>query len=205
MYTPIHAFPSITTPLILVLTRCIIGECASVFEYLLVKMRRKGKTLHPLGVRNGVFEPRHEDSIDCMNDTVFTDDIGRVWCPARVVVKLADQGLIRIDLAKFVLAFQFVPTQSFEFAHQLVRVEILGNNVSFDDFLCQNSVEILNSGVGRSEDSKRTIPSKKFCTFGLIDGGLERIKVVVSLDIRGLSVLQSSEVTVTDGRPFHIP
>lgn len=140
-----------------------------------------------------------------MNDSVVADGVSGVVCPTGVVVELANQDIIHINLAIFSLSFKLVTIEGFQLSFQLVSVQILGDDVTFNNFLGQNTIKILNGGIRRSEDSKWAVPPKNLGAFGLVDGGLESIKVVVFLDIRGLSVLQNRKVTVTDAGAFHVP
>jgi len=181
-----------------------LRERASIFENPLVQVRLKGKALHPLGVSSGSLPAGREHGVDRVNDPVVTDGVGGIGRAAGVIVELAYQGVIRVNLPELGFASDLVAAEGFEFSVQLVGVKILGDDVGFNDFFGQDTGEVLNGGIGRSEEGKWAVAHEQFCAVSLVDGIFEGVKIVVLLDVELFFVLQNSEMTVADGGPFHV-
>ena len=166
-------------------------------------MGLKGKALNPLGVHFASTPAGCKDCVDGVNDPVLTDDIGGVGCSTAMVVELTNQGFIHVCLPELVLTRNHMATKGFEGPLQLVGVEILGDDVGFNNLFSQNAIKVLNGGIGKSEDGKGAIPSKDLGTVSLVDSGLEGIKIVVFLDFVWFFVFQGREVAVTNAGTFH--
>ena len=165
-------------------------------------MRRKGKTLNPLGFRIASAPSGLEYRIDAVNDPVLTHNVGWIGCSTGVVVELTDHGFVDVDLTELFLTSKLVAAHGFDFSVQLVGEKIPVDDVGFDDFLAQHTSVRLDSAVGRSKDGKGTFPPKELVEIDLVDGGLEGIKVVVFLDFQLGFALQPSEVTVINTGSF---
>ena len=169
---------------ILVLGSGRVGERASFFEKILIQVRLKGKSLNPLGVSRGAAPAGFEHNVDGVNDSVLTYGVGGIGCSTSVVVKLADKGFIHIGFSELLLASNRMATEGFESSLQLVGVKILGDDVGFNNVLVNNTIITLHGGIRGSKDGKGALPSKDLGTVGLVDGGLEPVKVVIFLDVQ---------------------
>ena len=187
---------------VLVFGTGLAGERSSFFENTLIQVRLKGKALNPLGVRRCAVPAGFEHYVDGVNDPVLADDVRGKGRPTGVGVELSDKGFIDISFSELLLTFDLVATKGFEGSLQLVGVKIPGDDVGFNTFFVNNTIITLDSGIRWSKDGKGSFPPKDLGTGGLVDGGLEAIKVVVFFNVQFSLVFQRREVTVTNAGAF---
>eukprot|EP00563_Minutocellus_polymorphus_P019444 CAMPEP_0197723638 /NCGR_PEP_ID=MMETSP1434-20131217/5875_1 /TAXON_ID=265543 /ORGANISM="Minutocellus polymorphus, Strain CCMP3303" /LENGTH=147 /DNA_ID=CAMNT_0043308919 /DNA_START=119 /DNA_END=559 /DNA_ORIENTATION=- len=109
-----------------------IRERASVLEHVLIVKVLQREALHGLAVRDRGGPAGREDGVDGVNDAVLADDVGGVGRPAGVVVELADEGRVDVQLPELVLAGEGVAAEGFEGSREFVGVQVLRDDVGFD-------------------------------------------------------------------------
>mmetsp|Transcript_2022 Transcript_2022/g.5331 ORF Transcript_2022/g.5331 Transcript_2022/m.5331 type:complete len:200 (-) Transcript_2022:149-748(-) len=134
--------------------------------------------------------------VDSVDDPVFAHDVGGVGCPPGVVVELTDEGLVDVDLSELALGREDVAAHGLDLSQQFVGEEILRDDVGQDDLLGQAALVGLEGAVGRGEDGERADPPEDLGEPDLVDGVLELVEVVVSLDLRLALALEPREVAV---------
>ena len=161
-------------------------------------MGLQGKALHGLGVRHRRGPAGLEDGVDGVNDAVLGDDVGGIRRSAGMIVKLANEGFVDVQFAELALTGEGMAAERFKCSRQLVREEILRNDVRLDNLLGDDTVVLLHGTVGRGKDREGSVPPKNLRAFCLVDGVEEPVEVIVLLDVRLLLIFQPREVAPAD-------
>ena len=176
----------------------ILREGTSFSEHILIQVGLQGKALHGLGVRYRRFPVGLEDGVDGMNDAVLSDDVGGIRRSAGMIVELTNEGFVDVKFAELTLAGEGVAAEGFEGSRQLVREEILRDDVRLDDLFGDHTVVLLHGTVGRGKDREGSVPPENFGAFGLVNRVEEPVEVIVLLDVSLLLVFQPREVAPAD-------